>query len=390
YQAHGYIYRFAKEHKDIQSADFNKLSYNDRQHYYFLRVTDYLPEAEDIHRRDFDAREWLQFKDKIGTSFRTKEGEENMDIPAWLTTEHENLFIEYLQDPEVRSLLAEVKGMTLVEAFSSIKATIVNMEENSGASRVDMVRMALEKRKIFQQKELLGRDTDTVIYVFDPEFREPPEALLTAVDAMTGGHAKFFSYKVDQDGDQSREVLRDTYIGKSTGKTLLFFSTHGATDHLQVDYNKHGFNYDDFAQGLLDRLMSSKNPKETLGDMDIMIDSCFSYEYQKKLEKALENGYASNHIEEKIGMPFRDILLPTIVTTVHALSLADKDMGLFAEIIAFPEGVPLTGDMLLRKVQPKFFPKGQDLTFEIGGRGTITEIGKQENPRKQDRSSSIA
>ncbi|PIR75018.1 MAG: hypothetical protein COU34_04995 [Candidatus Magasanikbacteria bacterium CG10_big_fil_rev_8_21_14_0_10_43_9] len=383
YQAHGYIYKFAREHKDLQSTDFNKILSHARD-YYAVRTEDYLPQAKDLRPVDIDPRAWAKDLDDGHAAASIH------NVKAWLDPRAQEKFKSCFSDAKVRDALTTSKhAFTLVESFSFVKALLKKEAENPDAPRALLIEALLDKGEQFRNEEIIGDKTDQFLYIYDPDVgKNPrtqqydtgeydPNVLSRRIDAIVGKHVSMQSLDIQEGGNFSKYMIAEM-IKDAKDDTVIYFNVHGNAKHFKVnDQNSETgsqFTHADLADALFQRIIASNNV-DAVKNFTFLVDACDAYLFVEKLRTVMKDRFAK--YKEFEDIPFSKIGIPNkILTSAHEGGLALGGRSFYREMTKeLPEGQPFNGDWLSRKVQPEWYRKGGDMTVYVEGTGDVIEIG---------------
>jgi hypothetical protein len=437
YQAHGLLFRFIDEKqwgiknnladseylnqvKDY-SFDFpalsekgleEKLATYEKLHiklkadsslsYFSVRVKDYLPTGEVCQESDIDPRFiYLQtVQDSVQKERMIKNIEQS---PGWTTDERKNQFKDLLDNSIIRDRVLN-SDMTLSEVYSIIKA-IVKYRETHDEEVSEIIEKIFAINEKFDREVILGQTTDTFINFNYNELESSDQFSGRQVEtiAKLAGVKQENIVRIDGADKAEGDVLLDKIrkvILESRGKTTIYFNTHGAKTSLSIDSWDIGINanYDvrHLATDLINKLQNGE--VEWLGNLNIILDSCFSYDFAHNLLNQLKRFYKNGTIsyeksgkqlvqthEQYHGVKWEDLKLPTIITAAQQGSWG------FSGFLSMETSIlQLAGEIKVNGVTGKVLKRAQadssisDATNFYGHAGqsleiSQSEIGEQEN-----------
>lgn len=376
--------------------------------YFLIRAKDYWP--KNIFDAEIDPR-----------ATRVDEGDPDREVvqetidtsPAWLDPQRLALFRDVAESPEVRQLFI-TSDCTLAEAYSLIKAAIKRQENVTDDSThyPDIIKQLLADREIWKTREIIGSKTDTLITfhyydpkndLFNPDSEKYSGNFFRDLSHTLGiKHTHIFQYTPDL--PTKKNIAKREYamakklfstILRSRGNTTIFFDTHGSPEGtLEMHEDSiYKMDYHYLASALLQRLVradhrekQTDNLQDELAEVTIVLASCFSYDFTKKLIETMKHLYetASPYQEDQhhtfqdvLGIPFTDISLPNVIAGAQEGSVSYDDVllnSLRTHRGALEKTGGLQGDFLSQVIQPEQYMNA-DITFFKGERGKLAEIG---------------
>ena len=356
-------------------------------------ASDYLPTSKEIEDMDIDPRD---LQTKYAQEFSASSARNSAKRkPAWLSMGKQKAFRRLLDDEEVRQLLSDPEQkLTLAEAYSAIKAAIKRVDSDKDIEKQKLaVRDALKFRQAFMKKELVGEKTQTFIsftHQGDKELRfsTSGQEVLLATTGIEGrpqaklkedgtGVVGLTGSDVPEAAISARKKIQKA-IECSDGQTAVYFNTHGSEQGLLFSSNqpthpeKVRLSNEELAKSLVKRAI--EKGKDSLGDMIMFIDSCYSYDYSQILAEAIKKVY-----ESETGQSFVGVKLPTIVASTQEGSAS------YGEVLARPlawneqsiaDAGRLSGEFLLRRIQPYGYPYGDLTIFDEDISGQWGEVAR--------------
>ncbi len=374
--------------------------YWQRPAYYAIRATDYLPTSKTIHPHEIDPR-WNAFFRNGEVRTLSSGTEKKQDLKSlqhvmkkfeeeggWTGTEESARFLVYLDNQEVRDHLQD-SDCTLTEAYSIIKAAVhfETRHKESGLSMTEIVVLLLDQREAFRKKKILSDRTEffvTINYTDkkgEEEFN--PEKLVALADA-----AGVLPDRRADISTQGRNVEKRVLnaIAETRGETCIFFNTHGLKETLSLNEEK-SLSYQQIATALIGRMQETNNV-QTLGEVNIVIAACNSYHFTRNLLDELRRQYGRTSFAKKTS--WQEVYLPTIIAQTQESELG---WGMLLKTFlgytqAIKEEKGLTGEMLLRGIQPVVYPYS-DMTFFLGLEGQSLEFARYDS-EERDRDESVS
>lgn len=360
--------------------------------HYAARTSDFLPSGKDIENDEIDPR--FGQKDELITRNINEK-------PAWTSPRYLYFFRKLIDDPAIRKQL-QAADITLAEAYSTIKAVVANLEKNIPTSddsaqqlSVETVtKLILEERELFSRRMILDKNTKNLICLngFDASPNGPKfdASAMNEVAAAAGVPQK--NNKQIEGGDQEKsfekikEEMHQT-IAQSNGKTLVYFNTHGSPLTLEVRRDAsfaskpQNFSIDDIVDALFARIENTGDTN-SLKDVTLVLDSCFSYDFAYNVIKKMRFNYDIGDTDgpsyqEKIGVMFGELTMPTIICASQKGSFTWDRSSINQILHQFKEGIKkdggLIGERLLSSAQPVMY-HNNDLTVLMGRKGGVLEI----------------
>ncbi len=359
-----------------------------------VRAADYLPEGKKIPDLDVDPRlgQLHGIADNTGDTYAKGSAARSIrSNKSWASEERYALFTKTMDDPEIRQML-QASDMTLAEAYSAIKAGLRAEGFTGDQKKVrEKVAETLAAREQFKTKEILGKNTDKFLYFNHPAKSEDrsvsDESTVALAEYMQQLHGnndvavelqnENGLYSVDGssailDGASYEEALAVTSgarilkaLKETRGNVTVMFNTHGEEDKIAISEKAKDhvwLSSGDIAKSLIDRVEDEENP-QALAGMNIIIATCYGHDFGKKLGAKL-----ASEFERRLGKPAAELAMPTVITPAQEGSVSYED-GMTKEIadnkMVFKKAGALTGEFLLRRVQPRSYHYG-DLTVFSG------------------------
>lgn len=334
---------------------------------------------------------------------------------GWADNKRQTMFNSLLKNPELRKQLQQEPGLTVADAFSLIKATVLDSSTDSYEHKLAH---KLKERRQMLEKEFIGPHTDQVI-IFNYASKdagalfsgaELQKMAQTALGNKAAKHPEKYIQMISTEEvhDRTQATAGDALvkaIETSRGTTSLYLNTHASANELAIDlsdpHHQQTLKIDGFASALLNRMVSlaaeghAKEAQDSLAHMNIIIDGCEGYDFSKKVVSAMKTMYEQSGFEKIIGADFEHISLPTIVTmageksSVLAVdqllehSKPSGSRGLTSEpyMQLIKQNGGLTGNILFQ-LQSETYVSGGDMTFFIGKQGGLEEISSFQQPKK--------
>lgn len=364
------------------------------------RAKDYLPTGREIEDYEIDPRFLQIVKRNASGAYEYQDVElvrETLSkFPGWADQDRMLAFRAVLDDAAVRDLFSQT-DCSLAEVYSVIKAAIkIEGTEAYPTVYESRINELLKSREEFKLREIIGSHTKHFIHftstdatVFDPKIAEQIGGLVTIwnkrddhvekrIDNELQGH-----YKQKKGAGDPIVTSFERIVGGSTGETVLYLSTHGEPNSLELYHDDpakaEGLTVTDLANCLALRLNNTKDAR-SLGEMTIMLNSCSSHNFAENLIKEIRGRYEGDQKDIEL------ISMPTIISSAQEGSLAYnsgilKDtMNKYLKAIA-SEG-KLTGEFLLRRIQPDSYIAGDITVFTQQTQQKWMEIGQQEKEQK--------
>ncbi|MBI2572777.1 hypothetical protein HYV86_02870 [Candidatus Woesearchaeota archaeon] len=273
-------------------------------------------------------------------------------------------------DPQFQ---AQTQGHDFATKYSIALTTIrrINQQGDTTGEVTDRIARVtseiINERETFSNREIIGEHTYYIPITHEEEMFSNSEMVILARDSGTAQVADQ-SLKGDQDLDKTREIKRRFLdlvreSGDKSPITTIHFNNHGGPDHQWLSSGQAGVqNSDDLHRPeaisyveLGDTLMQ----RGELERVNIIIDSCYSYDFKERLYGYLQQQGATN--------------LPTIITETNRGQLGWGSV--FNEAIkevAQPRK-PITGKEILA-IEAKTFTT-QDLSVSQPKAGTVRDFG---------------
>lgn len=391
---------FGVQGKFLETADkFGvQISVDD---YYSSDCRDYIPTGKQIKGSDIDPRlNALKSKEKEVADLTSQDIKL---MPAWADRGMQSEFSKLADNPKLRKMAADA-GLAVAEFFSLIKAVIkfrkdrelpgvdFSAREVKNFATMDDEKIAevlLKERRDVAERKILSKTTEHFIVFNGYDDAEPGDGAFFEGDnwdqiaAAAGVSRKKFSRHDVMPVEDNAGVINDFLkaIVASTGETVVAVNTHGETDRLGVNKLSKAQQYievETLAGALVERVVACGNPK-SLGEMTILFDACFSYDFTKKLnyhinalwerKKSLNEAFAS-----------WKILMPRVHAFVQEGSAGWGNASLNRLLAAQTEGIKkdgaLLGSRILKKVQPQAYAYN-DFTFFVPDEGGgLIEVGE--------------
>ncbi|KKW43056.1 MAG: hypothetical protein UY92_C0001G0070 [Candidatus Magasanikbacteria bacterium GW2011_GWA2_56_11] len=398
FDCYGLVYRHLHEKKSYLNRKNFIPAVFDKEAHFRARATDFLPDGGEVLDTEIDPR-----IGQLDQSFAHHEEVKQtiIDFPGWTKPERQRQFREVISEPEVRAVLTQ-SDCTLAEAYSLVKAVIRYRElhPQSRIANADIAKDLLQKREVFKQEVIAGPETDQFIYFgygspLEP-FRFDPELLLPTVNKVMRRPVGDAVETKEETDKRITTISGNDELGggldlrkkiwESRGKTTVYIDTHGAPSEMGLNSYGKEFNritVAEVAHALLTRLLNDGD-RDTLVQCVVVFEACYSYDFQGNLLAKMKEIYGSRNenygqsLAEKIGIPFEKILLPTIITSAQEGSVSYGGMTRDLQTNYTSLG-PITGEYLLRRVQPKVY-ESADIVFFLHGRGEWDEIGAGDRP----------
>ncbi len=419
---HG-VYNTKNQRLEVHGTDLGlRIPTSDPSHY-FVRAADFLPTADEITPEEIDPRLGQakglsrgifdhETKKEILTTIEEDQG--------WTSNERQAKFKLFLDDEEVRKHF-QTSDCTLAEVYSIIKAAIRYREEQSTTkmTNANIVKGLLLKRDAFKTKEILGPHTDRFTHFNYYEKSYPKRFDGDTLDDI-GEATMHLEHEIEKDNnDFRRRITRiegddPAYRRKifeaialpdarSTQQEVVYFNTHGYPDGFSVSSETdETISMSHIADVLMVRLYNQKDPK-TWGKITFIFDACYSHDMVKKrLEYYLRAAFkkASEVTDEDIEkkniqyaqyfgvLNFNDLDLPTIITASQEGSLGfqgELKGPIHKSLKSIRKEGGLTGEFLMRRVQPASYPMADIAIFYGQKEGKFLEIGMTENKQLDKR-----
>lgn len=397
------------QHLRQTGAYKNRQKKIDEEHY-AVHASDFLPTADEITLEEIDPRLGQMERGDVSENILANEG--------WTNKKRQEAFKKILEDADVRNLV-EHSDCTLAEVYSLIKSMMAQESGNVGShvSLKERTKRLLLEREEMKKRVFMGKELDQlIIYNFVPKTDSEKEAqfdrkhLLDALALATMRRTDNGIPETDEnikkrvtriqssdstisEPETGRSMspttrMRDA-IRESRGKSTIYFNNHGGQ---RKQYTESGemISASDLAHELLSRLENTKNAR-SLQDMNIIFNSCFSYDFAKKVEQVMRVYYKEERFpdpknpstaisyEAYFQKSFDQIPLPTIVTIAQEGSYGYGSMlkSLETNRKAIEKEGKLTGAMLMRRIQPEYYPDA-DMAFFSGKKGGLLEVGVNE------------
>lgn len=380
-------------------------SFEWQNNHYAVRASDFLPDSSKLSNVEIDPR-LGQFDEDPKDSDQLKKVKERIQIttairPAWTDPKRQKQFKGILDNPTVRPQF-EQSDCTLAEVYSMIKAAVRFREEHPTTRMPDehIITALMNKREQFKKQEILGPETNAFIHFNyyqegDPKFFDGD--LLDDIGKATVDKGNRGESKVERiDGNDEGVTMKLFHaLYKSRGATTVYYNTHGHPNNLGIASNiGRGISLNDIVKPLLWRLTETKDPA-TLGDLTIVVNACRSHDFARNviddLRRQYNEGYGEiitdtetkkkYHKETMGNIDFEKITLPTIIASTQEGSLSFKsvmEQPLKSNQKAIEREGKLTGEMLMRRIQPQSYHAADISIFSAQKRGKLLEIGMTE------------
>lgn len=388
----GHYYKFVAE---LPAEEQEKMAVNLEWNFdrFQSQASDYLPTGSQVHNSEIDPR-LLQITTQYDDGeLLFPEGprvsvEKTIQYhPGWTDPERIKHFRAILDDQNVRDLFTN-SDCSLAEVYSIIKAAIkTEVPENQAFAPVMIIQSLLAEREAFKTKEILGPNTDTFIHFtlndsdIDPEVAKQLAALAT----IWNKGEKSVVHKIKNDSERGLQkssfvegapdpIIADLglAIEKSQGNTLIYLHTHGSNEALGLHQhdNENILSTTELAKCLLRLVDAAQNPR-ALEKVTLLDSICHNYDFTQKLAADLRAQYSGNPSE---------LALPTVITSAQEGSMA-YTYGFAGETLkkflpAIAKEKALTGNFLMRRVQPEAYLFGDPTFFTTKENGQWQEIGE--------------
>jgi hypothetical protein len=359
-----------------------------RDYHFFTRVEDFLPTSQEVTEREIDPR----LEAAAGGVQTPERWQETIDqAPAWAAPERQAAFLAILDNAGFRERIRST-NLTLAEAYSVIKATVKYRERHDpNESTLAVVEKLLEARDRIAAVEFLGPDTTRFVHLNYSEANPLFDGDLLDDVAQQCGVPSASIRRLEGNSPTVHRELFEA-IATSAGPTTMYFNTHGYQDGKNLSLAEQSgdtVNVDQVANALLHRLNARRDP-HALADVKILFGSCFSYDFVNNLLQALRTGYdqpltkeaGAKSVREALGVTVDQVTMPTMMTAAQEGSLGlikTIQEPLRTGLEAIGREGRLTGDFLLRRVQPQSYLYS-DLTFFEGQAGDAVEIAAYITP----------
>ncbi len=400
----GIAYQYLRENGLFEEYQERRLGiWRFAQTHFFTRAEDFLPTGAEISDDEIDPRLRIHTDPALEKDEKHRASIEATieRRPGWATAERQQAFRTVIDVPEVRTVF-EQSNCTLAEVYSVIKACIKRQEEYqkdhagytfSNVATAEMVHQLLQDRQaLFDMDPILDENTDCFIHLsyYEEGARQMrPETMHTLADACHV--SKRNRVEVDTSQEDAHEIENDIYgaVADSRGRTVLYLDTHGEENRISTREGAPGFYIENIASALMSRIIETRDP-QTVKDVVIIADACHSYILAKQIEDGMRNRMETIYgtgrkrrknmtVAELPGVAgFRDVALPTIISSAQEGSLGYTTQKYQDAIPAIRKRGALTAEFIMRRLQPRDYHIA-DFTFFRGGQGAIHEIGEVEH-----------
>lgn len=347
--------------------------------YYASRVKDFLPMSVELTYQDIDPRNREQAS--------TRDREEIHVNRGWSEETRARAFAQLALHPGIREF-AKRDDLTLVEYISWLKAIHSEREvmaERAAPQRVTesvevtAVRL-LNMHRALMRTNILDAATQKVILLYGNDndilhgIEETGwERIAQGVGIPRERIAKMATTPATS-GEQLEERFLQT-VRSSRGKTFIAVETHGSSITLTTDSRENHLSritLSRFAKILLERVVSSRDPN-TLEQVTVLFGSCYSYNFTRNFMSELQTAWETMGAGLNPPIPFSHIKLPAVIAGSQrdssTLNSATVEHILLPHLTGLSADRALTGERLLRNVQPNAYAKQCDLTFFAPGSG---------------------
>ena len=406
------------ETKSAQAAEANQaeLAVNPNAKYAEL-IKDNLPnhlESEDIdpryqqvaifkHRIVSQGKDW-DARDVIRKEARQLQYELDTST-GWADPARQKLLNTLLNESDIKRQLTETQGLTLADAISLLKATIINAGKKGAFS--ETLKMLIKERDTFAKREIVGPHTDEFIgfnyaakdadqFFSGKNLRKIAETAIGKKAAEHPEMVKIISTGEPSEEDPTQENAGDRLlktIEQSRGNTVLYLNTHSSDSQLAVNLSdpdhQQFLSPDSIALSLLNRLLATKDSQD-LGKITIFGDGCKEYDFRIPLMESLQRNYHDGGYEQEIGKPFSELGLPTIITMAGEKSLTmivpefpggARALSNADYLKKIEQAGGITGKILF-DLQASSYVTSGDMAFFVPKQGKLTEISSLESTTK--------
>ncbi len=393
----GYFYKFTTEFSADEHEKINlDLEWNlDR---FQSQAADFLPSGAQVQDAEIDPR-LLQITTKYTDGELLFPEEPRVSVektiqkaPGWTDPTLTAAFRATLDDPEVRHLFS-ASDCSLAEVYSIIKAAIkTDQLTDQGTAPAQTIQELLVEREQFKTKEILGPNTDNFIHftlndpTIDPEIAQQLGALAT----IWNKGEKPMVHKIKNDSERGKQKNTETdpdpivtdlnkTIENCRGNILIYLSTHGSNEAIGLHHGDTNrvLSTKDLAASLLGLVYATQNPK-ALATVTLLDSICHNYDFTQQLARDLQSTYTGNA---------QELALPTVITSAQTGSMAYTN-GFAGETLknflpAISKERALTGEFLMRRIQPQAYLFGDASFFTGKQTGAWQEIGAATPSTKQ-------
>ncbi|MFA5856384.1 MAG: hypothetical protein WC867_03435 [Candidatus Pacearchaeota archaeon] len=311
-----------------------------------------------------------------------------------------NSLSEIYSNKEFNSLTEGLEGEEKWSIALSISRRLEQKSLESGETNIqNTANEIMNYRKNYEDRVLLGPETDTFIPITNDERWSTTngdegvyrfqEDVLTKLATDSG--VKPEAIKSGLKGPAAKTKILET-IEQSKGSTTIYFNNHGGPEHQWLGEGQIGSETsDDFNnplaisfQELGDSLIERSKNGESLSNLNIMIDSCYSYDFTKNLYSYLkENGRES----------VKDYPIITTETnrgksgySFAPETLEAQKSGIYSQYVyglnnAKESGKPLTIGTVYKS--EKYYFGSQDGAVFVPSNDGIITLGSSNDPNKQ-------
>ncbi len=347
--------------------------------YYASRVRDFLPMSVELTYQDIDPRNQEQAS--------TRDREEINMHRGWSEETRARAFAQLALHPGIRAF-AKREDLTLVEYISWLKA--IHSEREVMAQRAAPQRVTesleitavrlLNMHRALMRTNILDAATQKVILLYGNDndilhgIEETGwERIAQGVGVPRERIAKMATTQATS-GEQLEERFLQT-VRASREKTFIAIETHGSSLGITTD-SREGrvsrITVSRFAEILLERVIASRDT-DTLEQVTILFGSCYSYNFTRNLLQEMQSAWETMGQDLNPPVPFSRIKLPAIIAGSQkdssTLNSATVEHLLLPHLEGLRADHALTGERLLRNVQPSAYAKQCDLTFFAQGSG---------------------